>query len=218
MTKIGYSSLSEVWGNNYESSENTLNNHNNTKSYTEKVQNIENNGINYTGGFNYNSSIKPLSTDIYQSNPNDSNNTNNMNDVHNTHIYNENNKISMRNNSNIVNANYENLKEYASNKIKSFECDALLEHLENCEYCRQEVKTKYLDKLCKIYKINSFNNNLPNTEHFSGGLINNKNDNIPNNNSKIKMDQLDIIIIALSGIFIIYVLDSMFKLGKSRAH
>ena len=193
MTKIGYSSLSEVWGD--ASNENTSIENTSTGNFT-GVDN-QNKGINYTGGFNYNSSIKPLS-DTYSSNPEHLNNQNEIENKSSQH--------------------YENLKEYASNKIKSYECDKLLEHLEICEYCRHVVKTKYLDKWCKIYKNgekneknNGYENNIK-TEYFSGSK--NESSNYLTK-SKIKIDNVDIVIISLTGIFIIYVLESIFKLGKT---
>lgn len=200
MTKIGYSSLSEVWGD--ASNENTSTENTPTVKYNSNVDN-DNKGVNYTGGFNYNSSIKPLSN--YASNP--------------EYINDQNKHIGK----NMSDPNYENLKEYASNKIKSYECDKLLEHLEICEHCRHAIKTTYLDKWCKIYKNNEKNSeknseknnkdvNLK-TEHFSGTT----NESFSYmTNSKIKIDKFDIVIISLTGIFIIYVLDCIFKLGKTR--
>ena len=55
MTKISYSSLSEVWGD--ASNENTSTENTPTVKYNSNVDN-DNKGVNYTGGFNYNSSIK----------------------------------------------------------------------------------------------------------------------------------------------------------------
>jgi hypothetical protein len=110
-------------------------------------------------------------------------------------------------------------------KKKSSSCNTFINHLKECEKCSNKIKKNFKEyfysnmgiednygmdysKVNKEIKRNKKRNKI--IETFS--TINNDNNN--NNNINQSDNIIDIIILIIFGILLIYIMDSLVKLGK----
>ena len=202
MSRISYCSLEEAWGNNSNNNESPKIDKNNTQKKLIKNNNdintIQNNNYGYNDG-NLNA-FKGKSQTDFELLKKDNEKMKNMIQKMN---YIERNKVPENN----LNEDYNDYRFNPINKVNS-----LYQDEKNYSPFQDNMEKKYLqDKITHLEnefrKYKMFLNNKMNNQDVIEGFENEKNE-------ESQTDIMDLIVLIVIGLILIFIMDSIFKIGK----
>ena len=194
MSKISYSSLEEVWGSSFNNVNNTNNNPNGVNdNVNEIITNPSNNGKLNINKMEENKKL--LENDKRQKEQTQKV----LKDMNNI----ERNKIPENN----INDDYNKYRFNSVNQVNS-----LYENKDDYSPFKDDLDKKYLqDKLIQLENDFRKYKTLINSNDVVESFSNNDNETSEVNNNEI----LDLIVLIIIGLIIIFVMDSVFKIGKA---
>ena len=197
MSKISYSSLEEVWGNSFNNNVNNnvnTNNNNDVNNNLNKV--ISNNSNNNSLDISQLEENKKLLENNKRQNEQTQKVLKDMNNI-------ERNKLPENN----INDDYNKYRFNPLNQVNS-----LYESKNDYSPFKDDIDKKYLqDKIIQIENDFRKYKTMINSNDVIESFDNNNSNNNDSNNNEI----LDLIVLIIIGLIIIFVMDSVFKIGKA---
>ena len=190
MSKISYSSLEEVWGNSFNNVNN--NNDNNVNNVNKIITNPDNDNKLIKNKLEEN---KKLLENDKRQNEQTQKVLKDMNNI-------ERNKVPENN----INDDYNRYRFNPVNQVNS-----LYESKDDYSPFKDDIDKKFLqDKLIQLENDFRKYKTMINSNDVVESFSNNNNENSEINNNEI----LDLIVLIIIGLIIIFVMDSIFKIGK----